>query len=134
MDNVKLTAVVKLRLAALRPHPRQFELFTQRSAAEDAALAKDLKEHGLDHPVEVLPNLTIVAGHRRVAAAKAIGWDTIDAIVRQDLAEQGEEAIMAFLIRDNAQRRQLSPLERRPLRLRAKEDRRPPSQPVHVRL
>jgi ParB-like chromosome segregation protein Spo0J len=112
MENVKLTAVVKLKLAALKPHPRQFELFTQRSAAEDAALAEALKEHGLDHPVQVLPNLVLVAGHRRVAAAKAIGWTEISAIVREDLAAQGEEAIVAFLIRDNAQRRQLSPLER----------------------
>ncbi len=112
MENVKLTAVVKLKLAALKPHPRQFELFSQRSAVEDAALAKDLQEHGLDHPIEVLPDLTIVAGHRRVAAAKAIGWTEISAVVRQDLASLGEEAIVAFLIRDNSERRQLSPLER----------------------
>ncbi len=112
MENVKLTVVVKVKLAALKPHSRQFELFAPRSAAEDAALAKNLKDVGLDHPIEVLPNMTIVAGHRRVAAAKAIGWTEISAIVRQDLAEQGEDAITAFLIRDNAERRQLSALER----------------------
>lgn len=112
MENVKLTVVVKLKIAALKPHPRQFALFAPRSAAEDAVLAKSLKDVGLDHPIEVLPNMTIVAGHRRVAAAKAIGWTEISAIVRQDLAEQGEEAILAFLIRDNAERRQLSALER----------------------
>lgn len=112
MEDAKPTTVVKLSLADLRPHPRQAELFTNHSAAEDEALAKDLQENGLDHPIEVLPDMTIIAGHRRVAVAKAAGWKEIDGVVRHDLAQQGEQAILLYLVRDNAQRRQLSVLER----------------------
>ena len=93
-DNESLPReIVQVQLDTLQPHPKQQLAFLGLSDAEDAALRDDMEKHGLQHPVEILPDRTIIAGHRRVAAAKALGWTKIDAIVRHDLVEQGELAI-----------------------------------------
>jgi ParB family chromosome partitioning protein len=84
-------------------------------------LARDMDENGLQQPIEVLPDHTIVAGHCRVKAARRNGWEEIDAIIRCDLAEQGELAVEQYMIRDNCLRRQLSPLQRAQCALSLKE-------------
>lgn len=104
--------IVKLRLDELKIYPRQDELFPMHLPAEDAALAEDIKENGLQHPIEVLPNQTILAGHRRAEAALELGWTEIDAIIRYDLEEKGDRAIQEYVIHDNFHRRQLSRLDR----------------------
>ena len=67
-------------------------MFGDLGAAELAALAEDMETHGLRHPVEVLPDGTIVAGYQRVRAARRLGWREIDAVVRLDLAALGDAA------------------------------------------
>ena len=102
--------IVKRNLADLRPHPRQAELFADLSQVELDALADDLNRNGLQHPIEILPNGTIVCGHQRVRAAELLGWEKIDVIVRHDLESQRPEAVDRHLIADNLRRRHLSPL------------------------
>jgi len=94
----------------LRPHPRQADTFPDLGEADLAALAADMKKNGLQHPVEVLPNGTILAGHQRVRAARRLGWKMIDVVVRHDLAAAGEAAATTYFINDNRNRRHLSPL------------------------
>jgi ParB/RepB/Spo0J family partition protein len=100
------------KLTKLKEYPRQREIFGDLPEYEIAALADDMKKNGLQHPVEILPDGTIVAGHQRVAAARRLGWREIDVIVRHDLADAGSEAIETYFIGDNLHRRQLSPLGR----------------------
>jgi hypothetical protein len=59
-----------------------------------AALAADIAEIGLLHPIVVRPDGELIAGERRLAACKAMGWDdvpvhvvNIDSIARGELAE-----------------------------------------------
>lgn len=108
--NNSATTIVKKLIATLRPHPLQATLFPPLSEVERQVLADDIHQHGLKHAVEVLPDDTIVCGHQRVAAAKLLGWEQIDCIVRDDLAAAGPTAIERYLIEDNLHRRQLSPL------------------------
>lgn len=103
--------IVRRKLESLRPHPEQAKLFPPLSEAELQALAEDLKQNGLRHAVDILPNGTIVAGHQRVAAARMLGWTEIRCRVRYDLAEQGPKGVEEFLISDNLVRRQLTELE-----------------------
>lgn len=56
-----------------------------------------MKENGQAHPIEILPDNTIVAGHGRVAAARLNGWPTVKAIVRKDLADAGDLAVERYL-------------------------------------
>ena len=96
----------KWRINELKEHPRQRELFEDLSDGELDELATSLDSDGLKNPVEILPDGTIVCGHQRIRAAKKLGWDEIDVVVRHDLS--GEGAILAELIRDNLDRRHLS--------------------------
>jgi ParB family chromosome partitioning protein len=103
---------VRMKLSKLKNHARQDAVFGDVPDAELAALAADMAKNGLQHPVEVLPDDTIIAGHQRVRAARSLGWKEIDVVVRHDLAEAGEDAVEAYLISDNLLRRQMSPLAR----------------------
>lgn len=94
----------------LKPHPRQAATFPDLGEADLAALAADMQKNGLQHPVEVLPDGTVLGGHQRVRAAKRLGWKTIEVVVRHDLAAAGEPAATAYFITDNLNRRHLSPL------------------------
>ena len=60
--------------------------------------AKDMKLHGLQQPIEILPNRTIITGHQRVRAAKKLGWAVIDDIVHPiDIRNMDDEALLAGL-------------------------------------
>src|SRR5262249_3657374 len=69
----------------------------------------------------ILPDDTLIAGHKRTAAAKLLGWTMIDVWVRDDLAAEGEAAVERRMIEDNLTRRQLDPLSRARLALRLKQ-------------
>lgn len=103
---------VKWKIARLKDHPQQAAMFGDVSEGELDALAADIRAHGLRHPVEVLPDGTVVGGHQRVRAAKKLGWKEIAVVVRRDLAAAGESAVEAHFIGDNFHRRQLTPLAR----------------------
>lgn len=48
-----------------------------------ATLAESINEIGLLHPIVVLPNNRLVAGLHRMEACKSLGWDEIDATVKE---------------------------------------------------
>jgi ParB-like chromosome segregation protein Spo0J len=102
--------VRKWKIARLKEHPRQQELFGRLPEQTIAAMAADMSKNGLYHPVEILSDGTIVAGHQRVLAAKLLGWTEIDVIVRTDLEKKGPAAVVGYLISDNLLRRQATGL------------------------
>jgi ParB family transcriptional regulator, chromosome partitioning protein len=74
-------------------------------------LAASLQTHGLLQPVVVRRlgegRYELVAGHRRLEAARQLGWKTIPAVVR---SESEDEAYVLTLV-ENLQRQDLSPRE-----------------------
>lgn len=95
---------------SLKRHPDQDWMFRDTSDAESRALKLSLYKDGLQQPIHIRPDGTILSGHRRVQAAIDLGWDTIECIVRIDLEKKGPKACEAFLISDNLQRRHLDKL------------------------
>jgi ParB/RepB/Spo0J family partition protein len=93
-------------LDRLRPHPKQGQYFASPTPHELKELAADLEANGQLQPVEILPDGTILCGHRRVAAARLLGWAAVDLWVR-DLDPAAAER---RLIEDNVHRRQLGKL------------------------
>ncbi|MGD0901241.1 MAG: ParB N-terminal domain-containing protein, partial [Thermoguttaceae bacterium] len=73
-------------------------------------LARDMETHGQRDPVEILDNGVIVDGHQRRRAALRLGWNELDVIVREDLAEAEDSAVEAEMIAANLHRRQLDVL------------------------
>jgi len=98
-------------LAALQDHPLQSTYFPDASEPADAELAADMAENGQQLAIDILPDGTILCGHRRVRAARRLGWTKIDVIVRDDLADD-PEAAEAYFIGDNYTRRQLTELQK----------------------
>ncbi|MCI9889108.1 ParB/RepB/Spo0J family partition protein [Micrococcales bacterium 31B] len=77
-------------------------------------LAHSLRASGLQVPIMVQPGTTdgryeILAGHRRVAAARHLKWPTITAVIRE--TRLGDADQIALMITENAQRDALSTLE-----------------------
>jgi ParB-like chromosome segregation protein Spo0J len=98
--------IEKRNIADLKPHPQQNTFFPLKDIEKFA----ETLERGLENPVEITPDNIIICGHRRTAAAKFLGWETIDCWIRHDLAEQGEVAIELRFLRDNADRQHLDKL------------------------
>lgn len=75
-------------------------------------LASSLRTAGMIQPIVVrrAPDgrLTIVAGHRRYAAAKLAGWDTVPVIVRRDMHP---DAVLAAMLIENGHRQDLDPID-----------------------
>ncbi len=102
--------VVKWKLEDLRPHPRQSELFNDLNDYELAMLANDMERNGQQVPIEITAAGEIIAGYQRVRAAHLLNRSEIDAVIRDDLEQEGPFAVVARLIEDNLFRRQLDPL------------------------
>jgi ParB/RepB/Spo0J family partition protein len=71
-------------------------------------IAESMSRLGQLSPIVVLPDGTLIAGHHRVQAAKRLGWDEIDAVVRAD----DDEIVRLMEIDENLARNELSVLER----------------------
>jgi ParB/RepB/Spo0J family partition protein len=102
--------MAKWALDRLQAHPKQALLFSPPPLDEVKELADDIKLNGLLQPVEILPDGTVVCGHKRLAAVRLLGWTHIDVWIRDDLAHDSVAA-ETRLITDNLHRRQLGPLE-----------------------
>ena len=108
-------------VGSLKRHPKQAEFFGDLSDVEIQQLADDMDRNGQLMSIEISPNDVLISGHQRLAAAKRLGWTHIRCWVREDLAEQGEEAIEARLLEDNQHRRQMTKLQIARCYLRLKE-------------
>lgn len=51
------------------------------------SLMKSLEEYGLLNPITINAKNELIAGHRRLEAAKRLGWETID-VVQIDISDQ----------------------------------------------
>lgn len=82
-----------------------------RDGIDIAELSESIQEHGVLQPIRVRPigdgRYQIIAGHRRVAASRAAGRQTVPAII----ADESDETAAAQTIVENLQREDLTPLE-----------------------
>lgn len=99
-----------VEIEGLKPYPSQAECFGVTDDTGLEELAADMKAVNQRDAIHILPNHTIIIGHRRVAAATLLGWKHINAIVRHDIADD-KDAVEALFISDNFHRRQLTPLQ-----------------------
>ncbi len=107
---------------ATPPHPEVRQLpveklriseFCERSPEDDdlGDLAESLRMHGMLHPVSVMEEkdglYSVIAGRRRVLAARELGWVTLRCQVLNVTPEEG--ACLAFA--ENAKRRPPTPVD-----------------------
>jgi hypothetical protein len=109
----RMSAVVALPLESILEPPLERRIRDVRGDAELDTLVDSLREHGLLHPIGVRPladgHFEVIYGMRRLAAARWLGWPTIQASLHLDLDD--EPALVAGLA-ENLHRRDLRPRER----------------------
>lgn len=107
-----------LPLGKIAPHPDN----PRHNVGDVTDLAVSIKDHGVLEPLVVAPDSAVgltsggraveyclIAGHRRLAAAKEAKVKTVPVIVRHDLTTR-EEQVAAMVI-ENQHRADLSPVE-----------------------
>jgi ParB family chromosome partitioning protein len=100
--------ISEISLDRVQPNPRQPR---QRFEADELeALAASIREHGVLQPVlvkETLEGYQLVAGERRLRAARLAGLERIPAVIRQ-LADRDQ---LELALVENLQRADLGPIE-----------------------
>lgn len=92
-------------LAALRPNPLNPR--GDVDATDIEQLAASIRAHGVLQPLLVTPDRVVVAGHRRLAAARLAGLTEVPAVTHA----VGEREQLELMLVENLQRRDLSPLQ-----------------------
>ncbi|MFL5689972.1 MAG: ParB/RepB/Spo0J family partition protein [Chloroflexota bacterium] len=101
-------AVVDVPLARVQPNPHQPRRRMDETGLEE--LAASIREHGVLQPVlvtETLDGYQLIAGERRVRAARLAGLDHIPALIRQ-LADRDQ---LEVALVENVQRADLDPID-----------------------
>lgn len=109
--------LLQLRPAQITTHPRN----PRTEVGDVSALAESIRSAGILEPLIVAPatgktgdivpeKFRLIAGHRRLAAARQLKVKTVPAIVREDLAGDDTAQIAAMLV-ENLQRVDLTPIE-----------------------
>lgn len=98
----------KVAVAILRPDPDN----PRGDIGDVTELAASLKSVGLLQPIvarrATSGQLFIVAGHRRLAAAKLAGWTHVQVIIRRDMRP---DDVLAAMLVENSHRKDLDPIE-----------------------
>jgi len=102
--------VQEIAVDKLHPNPRQPRTLFNLQEIEE--LADSIREHGIIQPLIVTRGLqegefTLIAGERRLQAARQAKLDVIPAIVR----EASDQEMIELALIENVQRADLSPLE-----------------------
>lgn len=92
----------------LRPHPDNPRGEIDEGSPEITSLAEDIARRGIIQPIVIMPNGTILAGHRRQRAAIRAGLELVPVVVRELASHEFAEEIF---LSENMQREDLTPLE-----------------------
>jgi ParB family chromosome partitioning protein len=101
-------SVRDVEVSRIRPNPVQPRQHFEQAALEE--LAASIREHGVLQPLIVsrsLDGYTLIAGERRLRAAKLAGRSTVPVIVK----EAAPDDALTLALVENLQRADLSPLE-----------------------
>lgn len=100
-------ATTDIPLEKVAPNPQQPRLQFDAEGIEE--LAASIRRHGVLQPIVVSrkgDGFELVAGHRRVLAARSAGKTTIPAVIREDVSDRLELALV-----ENLQRADLNAIE-----------------------
>lgn len=101
--------IMNLPLAALKPHPRNEEFFSNVEGEDFNRLKDSIAELGILTPLRVAADMTIVSGHQRYRAAKGLGLELVPVIVDHTL--QSDDGMIAQLIAANFGRMKNDPIK-----------------------
>jgi ParB family chromosome partitioning protein len=80
----------------------------RRDLGDIGALADSLKQFGQINPIVITKNNILIAGERRLEAAKSLGWRTINAVVAEFPDKLSK---LEYEVEENIRRRDFTPQE-----------------------
>lgn len=101
---------IMLKTADINPHTNN----PRKDLGDLSELTESIKKNGIMQNLTVIPvgdkfkRYMALIGHRRLAAAKEAGLEEVPCIIRTDISEQEQVAIM---LEENMQRNDLTPIE-----------------------
>jgi ParB family chromosome partitioning protein len=102
--------VTHLSVGDLTAHPGN----VREGLGDLDGLALSIREHGILQPLTVTEHADggylLLAGHRRLAAARMAGLTRVPVIIRHDVTDDDEQVILMLV--ENTQRRDLNPIEK----------------------
>lgn len=101
--------IMNLPIAALKPHHRNEEFFSNIEGEDFKRLKESISELGILTPLRVAADMTIVSGHQRYRAAKELGLELVPVIVDHTL--QSDDGMIAQLIAANFGRMKNDPIK-----------------------
>jgi ParB-like chromosome segregation protein Spo0J len=101
-------ATRKIPIDQIKENRLSKRLFGNLPRSEFESFKADVQKRGVQIPIEVAPDNTIITGHQRLRALKELGAKEVEVRVRDDLTTP--EKIELHMINDNIRRRQL-PIE-----------------------
>lgn len=107
---IPVGGVSQLSIESISPNPRQPRV--RIDPGELAELAASIREHGVIQPLIVTrgpgtDQYTLVAGERRLLAARQAGLETVPAVLR----DASQQQLVELALVENVQRADLGPLE-----------------------
>lgn len=94
--------ITNVSINVLKVHPRNAEFFDDISGKEYEEFKKSILEDGIISEIIVAPDMTIISGHQRFKAAKAIGIPMVPIRIREDLIDEDKK--LKVLLAANFQR------------------------------
>ena len=106
---IRPTAVRNIPVDRIDPNPNQPRMAIDKAGLDD--LTASVREHGVLQPILVRPETgnryQLIAGERRLRAARAVGLTIIPALIE----EIDDETALEIAVIENLQREDLSPLD-----------------------
>jgi ParB family chromosome partitioning protein len=104
-DQVQHIPIGEIHINPLQPR----RIFDPQEMEE---LTRSIEQHGILQPLVVHRKdngYELIAGERRLRAAKGLGWDKVPAVVRRDVNTNQSRLVFALI--ENIQRENLNPIE-----------------------
>lgn len=104
----KSRQIMMVDIDILNVHPRNSEIYGHEPI--DEGLLRSIRDIGIDSPLEITTDFTIIKGHRRLQHASRLGMKRVPCIIRDDL--QDDLSVLFTLIEDNRHQRTRTLLQR----------------------
>lgn len=88
MSDQTLTSVA---LSALKPHPKNSEYYDDVSGQDYENLRDSIQLDGIQAPIIVAADMTIISGHQRYRVAKELDLPQVPVVIRSDITSEDDK-------------------------------------------
>lgn len=99
-EDIKVKRIETVEIAKIRSRNR-----VRKEAGDLSDLMASMRKHGLLNPIAITDSFVLIAGQRRLEAARRLGWTAIQCRI---LSELDETVLLELEIDENAARKEFT--------------------------